>query len=123
MSNEWAVTLAAMAAVAVLSLIPLGEPPFEASGADKLVHFSLYAGLGFSMAKSWHGVLGRPGGAALLGFALATLFGGAMEWLQAHVGRGPSWGDFAADASGAVVGVAVWRSRHAGQGIETETPV
>ncbi len=123
MSNEWAVTLAGMAAVGVLSLIPIGDPPFEASGADKLVHFTLYAGLGFSMAKAWYGVLERPGRAALLGFALATLFGGAMEWLQAHVGRGSSWGDFAANASGAVMGVGVWRSRHAGQGIETETPV
>lgn len=121
--------LAVMAMAGVLSLLPLQGVPSGPTGADKIAHFVLYAVLAFVTCRAAGKSAGRPGRgrdrrqraprapAAIVatGFAVAVVFGGAMEWLQGAVGRDPSWGDLFANAAGAAAGAAIWWLRHARQ--------
>lgn len=74
---------------------------------DKVVHFGLYAGLGWAIA----GTLGRLE-AGRLAWLLALLgglvFAAGDEWHQTWItGRVPSFGDWLADAVGLAVGMTV----------------
>ena len=117
---DWVVVLVVMAAAGALSLLPAPDVPPDLSGADKIVHFALYAVLAFTTSRA---AGGREADredrgsdalvAAVVGFAVAVVFGGAMEWLQGTLGRDPSWGDLLADMGGAVAGSAFWWRRSA----------
>jgi VanZ family protein len=79
-------------------------PTVSVPGADKVVHFALYAPLG---ALLCHGFGGRAAWAA----AGATLYGVTDELHQAFVpGRFPDVGDAVADGLGALAG-ALWMRR------------
>lgn len=73
---------------------------------DKLVHFLLFAGCGYWVARGW------LGGYSWLGLFLAlTVYGVLTEIIQVFIpGRGLSVGDMIADALGAAFGM-MWASR------------
>ena len=71
--------------------------------ADKLVHATLFACMGFLAARGW--AQRRQLAWVLLG---VMWLAPQTEWLQAHIpGRGASWADVLADVLGLAVGV-VW---------------
>lgn len=81
--------------------------------SDKVVHFTLFAVLGWLAARIWWG---SPRLWPVVGGLLAL--GVATEALQHLIpGRGASWGDFVADALGVGAGAWLWarglRRRHA----------
>ena len=89
--------------MALLSLIP-SPPPFPAAfnGLDKLQHLGAYGFLGFFRGISLQRLLrGRD---VLIIALILTLFGGALELLQALTGRTPEFWDLGADGLGALAG-------------------
>lgn len=124
----------AFVVVAILWLTLAREPLPETSlpripGFDKIGHACMFGGLYFDMAFDWrlhHLRLGNRKsrrGHALRAVVLAGLcvaFGGAVELLQGWMGQGRSadWLDFAADAAGVLLSVAVtpWVLRRIGLG-------
>lgn len=95
-------------AVAVVSLLPVPPEAVDAAGGDKLLHLAGYGALAW-----WFGQL-QPA-AGLLRWRVAaglTLLGAALEGAQYLVPwRSTEGWDLAADAGGAVLGLAVagWR--------------
>ncbi|MBR57468.1 MAG: hypothetical protein CMH54_05340 [Myxococcales bacterium] len=86
----------------LLSSVPssgLSRPPFV--GADKVVHFLLFAVLGFAWVRGL-----RPGFAFLWGLVvLVAAYGVLDEWHQTWVpGRTATIGDVIADALGSIIG-------------------
>ncbi len=120
----WGVAAAAMAAIFYVSHQPRVPLP-RAPGADKLAHATAYAVL----AGCWYASLRvtwpwrSPRETAWGAAAAAALYGATDEWHQSFVpNRLPSWGDWVADALGAlgfalivVLGVRL-RARRAGRG-------
>jgi VanZ family protein len=104
---------ATIAAAVVGSLAPHLGPP-EAYHIDKIVHLGGYAVLTFLLTLAMPPRWGLPA-AALVAALSAILLGGILEIAQTVVpGRDGSWGDFAVDAVGSVVGLIfmrLWLSR------------
>jgi VanZ family protein len=79
-------------------LVPVGPP-----GADKLVHGTMYAVLGWLSARAVDASSLRTSLAVVLA---ASLFGAVDEWHQRFVpGRSPHTTDWVADTLGALTGV------------------
>ena len=110
--------------------IPLEYEPTTAP-LDKLVHFSLYAGLAFLLALSeaprWWTTRSdalAPALRAATVLAIIWLYGLCDEVSQPWFGRDKDWADWVADACGALAGllclglvellVRRWRSRRPG---------
>lgn len=116
MFRRWGPALAQAGLIFTLSAQPADAyPEVRVPGADKIVHFGLYAPLGAALC---HALGGRAGLAAVAG----AVYGATDELHQAFVpGRSPDPLDVLADALGAVAGAllfARWRhrSRHGGVG-------
>lgn len=109
---RFAPALAQAALIFALSAQP-GDayPQVTFPGADKIVHFSLYAPLGAALCHAFGGRVAWAAGAA-------ALYGVTDELHQAFVpGRAPDAFDVAADALGGLAGAAVfarWRRRRNG---------
>ena len=86
------------AIIAGLMLTPVTAPEVMGTSSDKAYHVIAFAALTFPSALL----------APRLCFPLlvfACLFGGAIEIIQPMVGRSGEWGDFLADAAGALIGL------------------
>lgn len=108
LARHWIPVLVWMGVVGILSVVRV--PDVEVwSGADKVIHLALYAGLGFFAARAWS--VGRTAGKGVaLAVATGFVFGAFLEWVQGHVGRGASGGDLIADVIGAAIGALTrWR--------------
>lgn len=98
----------AVAAVVLAASVSSGAPqgpelgPLGLVGFDKYLHALAYVALGGALGFA----LGsrRTWLAVLLAVGVATVYGGAIEIVQAFVGRDASLYDWAADALGAVLG-------------------
>ena len=87
----------AIAVIAWGELTP--QPPPEAGLIwDKWEHFVAYFGLALM------GVLGWSGRRTLVIFIAVVALGGALEILQAFVGRDAEWADMLANTIGATIG-------------------
>lgn len=104
-------TMACVIGVTVVAL-SLGPPPSSGEAVpDKVAHLLSY----FSFTScALLGFVGRPGrspastNAGYLAVALIVAAGGAIELLQALVGRDTSLLDALANAAGAALGLALW---------------
>jgi VanZ family protein len=112
-SSPWGLVFVYMAALFVVSSIP-NPPALPRAGSDKLIHATLYAGLGLVTLRAlaegrWHDVRLTHSIGALL---IAMAYGAFDEFHQSFVaGRRSSLTDLAADALGsctAAGGVWVW---------------
>lgn len=111
-ARGWLLAAAQAALIFGLSSRPGDEfPEVSLPGADKVVHFALYAPLGGALCLAL-------GGAAWPAAAGAALYGVSDEVHQMFVPRRtPDVGDVAADALGGLAGalaVRRWRRRRAG---------
>ncbi len=98
--TNWIVfTLFTLAAIATLSLWPLGALP-PVPGSDKTHHLIAYAALMFPTA------LRKPNKWILLSL-LFIAFSGAIELLQPYVNRYAEWLDMAANTTGIVCGLII----------------
>lgn len=93
--------LALLASAAIL-FAPGSDVPPSPPGVDKLVHGSLFAVL--ALTGVWAGIRSR-----WFGFALVT-YAGVSELIQMLPGlqRDGSFGDFAADVAGVLLGFLLW---------------
>jgi VanZ family protein len=87
----------AIAVIAWGELAPAPELP-EVNLWDKAEHFTAYFGLALM------GVLGWSGRLTPVIFIAVVALGGALEILQAFVGRDAEWGDMLANTLGAITG-------------------
>ena len=101
--------------IATLSLAhvpPPGDLPGWLGSLDKVAHFGMY-GLYALILMFWKArSQGENRQGMILAVLWATFYGMLMEILQAMLPqqmRDFSWGDFAANALGALAGVFVWR--------------
>lgn len=90
--------LALAGVILLLSLLPGKDLP-DIHTWDKLNHALAYVALAF-----WFGSVVVRRDYFWLGLTVVA-FGGAIELLQAHVGRDAEWGDLLADAIGTSVGL------------------
>lgn len=88
------------AVIAVLTLTPPQSGALTRQLGDKAAHFLAFAALSFPLAA----VRPRWCGAILMG---AAVYGGAIELIQPHVGRGLELADWLADMAGAASGCAL----------------
>jgi len=109
--RDWVPVLVVMAGVGIVSLMPIESGTRVWNHSDKIIHAGLYGLLGFLSSRAGGWGQGRRVAVGMLGFVIATVFGGVMEWLQSFVERGPSWGDVVADAAGAAGGATLWLLR------------
>jgi VanZ family protein len=108
-ARRWVPALACAGVILVLTSIP--NPGtldmLTVRHLDKVVHFAMYGGLGFLLARA----LLADGGTAralLVACALGIAFGAADEWHQQFVpGRSTEVADLGADALGCLTGAAV----------------
>jgi VanZ family protein len=84
------------AAVAALTLLPASSLP-GAPGGDKLHHLLAFGSIAFVGVLAWPRRWLRVVG-------VVVLYGGAIELIQPYVGRSGEWGDWIADALGAILG-------------------
>jgi len=97
--RQWlGVGLLLAAIISLLSLLPNEDLP-DVHLWDKLEHTLAYVALAFSFGS----VIVRRDFFWLA--VILVTFGGAIELLQAHVGRDAEWGDLLADAIGTTVGL------------------
>lgn len=94
-----AITLSVLAAITILSLLPLKELP-PVPGTDKTHHFIAYALLMFPAA------LRKPKRWWLLCIGFIA-YSGIIELVQPYVNRYGEWLDMAANAAGVVCGMLV----------------
>lgn len=116
-ANAWWPVAAWTVLIVLLTGMPLptwsGSP---GSDLDKLVHFGLYFGLGWTLARAAR-LSGIRGAAALLGLLMAGVaFSALDELLQTWVPRRvPQLADWLADVAGLVTAYAtyiiLWRRR------------
>jgi len=84
--------------LSVAMLSPLEAPPPAPEGADKLVHLVAFAVLAFPLART-----GRFG--LLPVFIGASVFGGAIEFMQPSFNRSADINDWVADVVGVGLGI------------------
>jgi VanZ family protein len=90
--------------ILILTSIPNPPIPRQLASTDKLVHFAMYAGLGYLLARAqldaerfWRG--------ALLTIVVALAAAAIDEWHQQFIpGRSMDVADWRADALGAILG-------------------
>jgi VanZ family protein len=99
-----------MAVTVILSTFPVKDLQPNVPDADKIGHAAVYAVLGFLCAVAWHRQGSSQPAAAERSMGLVLLYGALMEFLQSHVGRDPSLGDWIADGVGAIVGIGFWKA-------------
>jgi VanZ family protein len=92
-----------------------GERVVLPPNSDKTIHLVIYCGFGFLLSGTLELYcrrsgrrLSMPAQAALLA-AASTLYGFVDERTQPWTGRNYDLGDFAADAVGAAVGIAIYQ--------------
>lgn len=99
-------SIASAALILALTLMPLpeGDGPGLFPGADKLVHFSMFALFGLA-ARADAAARGRLRAGAFAAAAFGLFLAAGTELAQAFIpGRGADPADFAADAAGLIVG-------------------
>lgn len=124
-SRPWWPILGWAAAILVLTAAPVSapEPAAGVPHLDKVVHFGLFLGLGWSLARAL-----RSWGLVTLGSVLGALAGGLAygaftEWLQRPIAaRDPSFGDWVADAAGVSAGIAACLWPLLGEGVRRSEP-
>lgn len=84
--------------IAYFTLTP--NPSLKLTSGDKIAHL-----LGFAILLLPGALLYRHALYWLLPSAIA--FGGAIEIIQPYVNRKGEWGDFFADAAGAIIGITI----------------
>lgn len=105
---RWAASAMAIAAVLYLTLAPKPLPDNDMhlwQHTDKVVHSLMMSAVYLSLCFDiWRGKKVKTRYKLLLVTAVAA-FGGAIELAQMamDMGRGASWGDFAADCAGASI--------------------
>ena len=101
--GRWVPTLVWSLAILFLTSIP--SPQISApKNSDKVVHFAVYAVLGFLAARAANVRPGRIATAVVVVVCI-TVFGAIDEWHQAFIpGRFPSVEDWVADSVGGLVG-------------------
>jgi VanZ family protein len=96
-----------MVVIAVLTSVPNPPSPKSFAHADKLVHFFLYAVLGLLIARPLVDGAFTPWGKLVLAATFCAAAGALDEWHQQWIpGRSMDVHDWAADAVGAMAGVA-----------------
>lgn len=92
--------------------LPGPKIPTPVPNEDKVIHFVMYALLAFLYWRFGE-TFRRPvaGWFFWVGAALLILYGGIDEYLQGFVRRGPSWGDWIADAAGVLLVLTVFEVR------------
>jgi hypothetical protein len=97
---------AVFAVVVLVSLAvlfaPASDVPSAPAGVDKVVHLALFAAL--AAGGRWAGVRARALAVLLLGYAAVSE---VVQGLPA-LGRSASLADWVADASGVLLGLALW---------------
>ena len=105
---RWVCSAVVIAAVLYLTLVPSPLPENDIplwEHTDKVVHAIMMLGIWWAVALDW----GRGqtiGWRRSVWLTVAVIaLGGIIELLQGSMGlgRGASWGDFAADAAGAII--------------------
>lgn len=86
------------AAIAALMLTPVTAPEIVGRGSDKIYHLIAFGALTFPSAMLAPRLCGPM-------LAFAIIFGGVIEIIQPNLGRSGEWGDFLADAAGALIGL------------------
>jgi VanZ family protein len=92
------------ALILVLTSIPAPSGPATFPYLDKIVHFLMYAGQGWLVARALRTRRFAALAVALVGIAV---FGFLDEWHQQFVSRDPNLFDWIADVIGASVGIAL----------------
>lgn len=78
--------------------------PSQASGVDKLLHFSIYLLFGILLSRELAEITSRWR-AAILAIGIAVAFAAADEWHQRFIpGRSTEFADWQADTLGASIG-------------------
>lgn len=104
-------SIASAALILALTLMPLpeGDGPGLFPGADKLVHFALFALYGLA-AQADAAARGRLRVGATAAAAVGLFMAAGTELAQAFIpGRGADLADFAADAAGLAFGLLAGR--------------
>ena len=108
-------SVAGCAALYVAAFVATHLPPSRVPGGglinDKILHLIGYAGLGLATWWAWSVGLrrGRSAGVFLGLWAIVLCYALVDELTQPIVGRSFEWGDLAADAVGALVGLSAAR--------------
>ena len=101
--RRWAPPLLWAALILVCTSVPLpaSSPGMGVPGLDKVVHFSLYAVLGWLLSRA----NGTRSGTTLAWMLGIAAFGAVDEWHQHFIiGRSPDVADWLADGAGGIVG-------------------
>lgn len=107
MIGAWLLVALWMAALIVLSVVPVRGPEVDIPfGVDAWAHAAFYAVLGWLVARAVRRSGASPAMAWGVAVTLSVLYGAGLEWLQGHAGRDPSVADGVADALGAAIGAA-----------------
>lgn len=107
-SPRWLPPTLWAAFILILTSIPGSDIPASPfSGADKIVHLTLYGVMGWLMMRAWSD-RSRSISAALSALVLIALFGALDEWHQQYIPlRSMDFLDWAAGTTGAAFGVAI----------------
>ncbi len=115
-NRRWVPPIAWAAVILLISSIPGSDlgvvAPLSFPGADKIVHATFYALLGWLGARAV-GAQDLTLSAVAWTITSIAIFGAADEWHQQFVGRSPDPMDWVADTFGATAGVVLyaWRQR------------
>ena len=107
----WWPVVAWIALIGLATSVPLPRAAWVRSGLplDKIVHFTLYFGLGWLSARALWRSERWSVGALLVVFFGALVVAGVDEWHQKVIPmREPSLADWMADASGLSLGLALY---------------
>lgn len=94
----------------VVKIPSQSQPKINIPHADKIVHFIMFAVLGFLIWRSVTFFVGKKLlKHALMSVLICLAYGAAMEWLQGFFGNGreSDYFDWIADGIGAICGVGV----------------
>jgi VanZ family protein len=109
-SRAWVAVAVWTALTVALSTLPAGAVQPSVPDADKIGHAAVYGVLAFLCARAWslHG--SAHAAAVERSLAMALVLGALMEWVQGHIGRDMSLGDWFADGAGALIGLVFWKA-------------
>lgn len=107
-ASRWLPPLTWAALILILTSIPGSRiPALPFPNFDKVVHLTIYGVLGWLSARAWVGG-SRATAATLVAIALVSCFGAFDEWHQQYIPqRSMDFLDWAADTTGAAIGVVV----------------